>query len=323
MVEKLNDHFKGLTCFTGMVLFQYFQCCDPIKAKWVGASDQLAPYLAVNLFQALPGVAGLYIAGAYSGTLSSVSSALNSMATVIATDFVKPYYNGTERFYLLLNKFLSIALGLSAIGFSYMASRLGGMLEASLSINSIIGANNFAIFVLAILNPWANYLGAHIGFLSGLGVSTWIYIGSKEYPAPARFTKFLPTESIGCLNQNTFPAFNRSSYDINPEWCVPEYDPTYEEEAPEIANLYWISYMYMGTIGFITTFVVGSIVSLLTNRCIKHKPENLPKYVLLPCIDKMFQRYKEDVKNPYGDIEDENDSKEIQNPSFDPDDLLE
>ena len=79
----------------------------------------------------------------------------------------------------------------------------------------------------------------------------------------------------------------------------------------------------MGTIGFITTFVLGSIISLLTNRCINHKPENLPNYVLLPCIDRMFPRYKEDVKNPYGDNEDENNPKEIQNLSFDPDDLLE
>ena len=300
-----------------MVLFQYFQCCDPIKAKWVGASDQLAPYLAVNLFQALPGVAGLYIAGAYSGTLSSVSSALNSMATVIATDFVKPYYNGTERFYLLLNKFLSIALGLAAIGFSYMASRLGGMLEASLSINSIIGANNFAIFVLAILNPWANYLGAHIGFLSGLGVSTWIYVGSKAYPPPARFTKFLPTESIGCQSGDIFQAFNRSSDDFNPEWCAPEDSTTNEEDVPGIANLYWMSYMYMGTIGFIVTFVVGSIVSAFTNGCIKHKPKDLPKNVLLPCIDRMFPRNKEEVKNPYEDKELENISEDGQNPAFD------
>ena len=306
-----------------MVLYQYFQCCDPIKAYWVGASDQLAPYLAVNLFQSVPGVAGLYIAGAYSGTLSSVSSALNSMATVIATDFVKPYYNGTERFYLLLNKFLSIALGLASIGFSYMASRLGRMLEASLSINSIIGANNFAIFVLAILNPWANYLGAHIGFLSGLGVSTWIYIGSKAYPAPERFTKRLPTESIGCQTQDMFSAFSRSSDDINSDWCAPIYDPTDEENAPGIANLYWMSYMYMGTIGFMTTFVVGSVISFLTNGCINHEPKLLPKNILLPCIDRMFPRYKEMVTNPYEDKELENISKEGENPSFDPDDLSE
>ena len=112
--------------------------------------------------------------------------------------------NPSEKFYLLLNRCLSIALGFAAIGFSYMASRLGGMLEASLSINSIIGANNFALFVLAILNPWANYIGAHVGFLCGLGLSTWIYVGSKSYPPPSRFTKFLPTESIGCQLNGRF-----------------------------------------------------------------------------------------------------------------------
>ena len=35
------------------------------------------------------GVAGLYVAGAFSGTLSTVSSGLNSIATCFITDFVK------------------------------------------------------------------------------------------------------------------------------------------------------------------------------------------------------------------------------------------
>ena len=35
------------------------------------------------------GVAGLYVAGAFSGTLSTVSSGVNSIATCFITDFVK------------------------------------------------------------------------------------------------------------------------------------------------------------------------------------------------------------------------------------------
>ena len=47
--------------------------------------------MAVNLFHDWPGVAGLYIAGAYCGALSTVSSGINSMATVIITDFIKTW----------------------------------------------------------------------------------------------------------------------------------------------------------------------------------------------------------------------------------------
>ena len=78
-----------LAGFTGAILYKYNACCDPLRAGYLDSTDQLVPYLAVNLFHDWPGVAGLYIAGAYCGALSTVSSGINSMATVIITDFIK------------------------------------------------------------------------------------------------------------------------------------------------------------------------------------------------------------------------------------------
>ena len=78
-----------LAGFTGAILYMYNACCDPLRAGYLDSTDQLVPYLAVNLFHDWPGVAGLYIAGAYCGALSTVSSGINSMATVIITDFIK------------------------------------------------------------------------------------------------------------------------------------------------------------------------------------------------------------------------------------------
>ena len=103
-------------------LTKFFLCCDPLTANWVGSSDQMVPYLALDLFQNLPGLSGLYIAGAYCGALSTVSSGINSMATVIVTDFMRPILqeNKTERFYLWTAKILSVILGLSSIAFAYM-----------------------------------------------------------------------------------------------------------------------------------------------------------------------------------------------------------
>lgn len=82
----------------------------------------MVPYLALDLFENLPGLSGLYIAGAYCGALSTVSSGINSMATVIVTDFLRPVLQETktERFYLWTAKILSVILGLSSISFAYM-----------------------------------------------------------------------------------------------------------------------------------------------------------------------------------------------------------
>ena len=97
------------------------------------------------------------------------------------------------------------------------------------------------------MNPWANRWGAHAGFLTGLGSSVWIYIGSKTYPPPVEFTKRLPTEIISCQNLT-----------------LGQPEDILVNDPPPIANLYWISYMYLGTFGFIVCMSMGSLVSIIT-----------------------------------------------------------
>ena len=115
---------------TGFVAYASYQCCDPINAGWISSRDQLIPYLAVDRFKNTPGAASLFVIGkiasfsiyrsratlhhlfkgAYGGTLSTVSSGINSMATVFISDFVKPienrikFFNPTERNYTILVK---------------------------------------------------------------------------------------------------------------------------------------------------------------------------------------------------------------------------
>ena len=254
-----------LCCLTGAVLYKYNSCCDPLKAGWVETTDQLVPYMAIEMFQDYPGVAGLYISGAYCGCLSTVSSGINSMATVIVTDFFRPAegffksccnFTMSERFYLILSKCLSVVLGLMCIGFAYIAANLGGILQAALSINNIIGGAHFAVYILAFVNPYANRWGAHFGFLTGLAFSTWIYLGSQDgsYPVPNEFTNKLNIEAVGCYNVS------------ESLWCQDNDDSETSDEMPTIYNMYWLSYMYLGTAGFTACFLTGSLVSLLTGQ---------------------------------------------------------
>ena len=116
-----------LCLLTGAVLYRYNSCCDPVQAGWLSSTDQMVPYLAVEIFQEWPGVAGMYIAGAYCGCLSTVSSGINSMATVIVADFIQPIVHNrfNEKSYLILGKILSVLLGLLCIAFAYIAADLG------------------------------------------------------------------------------------------------------------------------------------------------------------------------------------------------------
>jgi len=53
----------------GFVMYAYFRGCDPILTKAVTKPDQLAPYLSTLIFRDLPGLSGIFVAAAYSGTL--------------------------------------------------------------------------------------------------------------------------------------------------------------------------------------------------------------------------------------------------------------
>merc|ERR1719220_817394 len=78
----------------GHTAYAYFQFCDPYDQKWFknetseNRGDQLIPYLSVSELKHLPGLAGLYAAAVYAGTLSSLSGGINSNAAVILKNYI-------------------------------------------------------------------------------------------------------------------------------------------------------------------------------------------------------------------------------------------
>ena len=62
---------------TGLAMYAYYEGCDPLTTKKISKPDQMMPYLVVDVFQNLPGMAGLYVAAAFSGTLRYILFAFN------------------------------------------------------------------------------------------------------------------------------------------------------------------------------------------------------------------------------------------------------
>ena len=72
----------------GMVLYATYSTCDPITANQVRTRDQVLPLLVLHVAGDIPGLPGLFMAGVFSGSLSSISSGLNSLAAIALKDFV-------------------------------------------------------------------------------------------------------------------------------------------------------------------------------------------------------------------------------------------
>lgn len=248
---------------SGLAMFSIYKDCDPWTAKFISAPDQLMPYLALDILRDYPGLPGLFVACAYSGTLSTVSSSINALAAVTVEDLVKPYFKSLSEAKLSwISKGTSFLYGAVCIAMAGLASLMGGLLQAALSIFGMVGGPLLGLFSLGILFPFANSLGAIVGLLVGFAVSLWVGIGSQIYPPlPIRsLPKFLSVE--GC---------NFNITDTN--WTSTTTFPTVTDfmveaqlsERPELAdNWYSLSYLYFSTIGTIITVIIGIIVSLLS-----------------------------------------------------------
>ncbi|KAM5170175.1 sodium-coupled monocarboxylate transporter 1 [Mantella aurantiaca] len=313
-----------LSCavLSGLAMYSIYKDCDPWSAKFVSAPDQLMPYLALDILRDFPGLPGLFVACAYSGTLSTVSSSINALAAVTVEDLIKPYFkNLSETKLSWISKGASLLYGAICIGMAGLASLMGGLLQAALSIFGMVGGPLLGLFSLGILFPFANSLGALIGLLVGFGISLWVGIGSQIYPPLARSSlpKVLSTE--GC---------NFSTVDTN--WTLTTALPTVTSilseaqvgERPVLAdNWYSLSYLYFSTIGTIVVVIVGIIVSLISgglkqniNReCLLTAEDFSYLKILIPsCWEK--EKEKVEVLNWKRQDTDLHEDKGTDNPAF-------
>jgi len=50
-------------------MYAYFEGCDPMEAGIIERPDQMIPLLVIKVFQDVPGMTGLFVSAAVSGTL--------------------------------------------------------------------------------------------------------------------------------------------------------------------------------------------------------------------------------------------------------------
>ncbi|NWT02651.1 SC5A8 protein, partial [Mionectes macconnelli] len=249
-----------LVCATlcGLALYSIYKDCDPWTAKQVSALDQLMPYLVLDILRDFPGVPGLFVASAYSGTLSTVSSSINALAAVTVEDLIKPYFRSlSERKLSRISMGMSLFYGGVCIAMAAVASLLGALLQAALSIFGMVGGPLLGLFALGILCSFANGIGAFVGLASGFVISLWVGIGSQIYPPLPERTKPLYLSTVGC----NISSGNLTSTEIP----LTTIFSTPTAERPALADTWYsLSYLYFSTLGTLITVIVGIIISLLT-----------------------------------------------------------
>uniref|UniRef100_UPI00398E5E07 sodium-coupled monocarboxylate transporter 1-like isoform X1 n=2 Tax=Pristiophorus japonicus TaxID=55135 RepID=UPI00398E5E07 len=267
-------------CLCGLVMYAVYETCDPVKANKISNSNQLMPLLVVEILDQTPGVAGLFVASAYSGTLSTISSGISAMAAVFVEDFIKPIWKPWEQLSdgkkTLVSKLLAMIFGLATVGLAGVASLLqGNIIQASLSVAGIIQGPILGVFTLAALFPKSNGKGAFVGMFVGLALSIWVGIAAQIYPPADKFTRLLATSTSGCLQSNS-----TTSIPVNVTSLLTTITSARQEEKSSIVeNFYSLSYLYYSPVACLSTVLVGLIVSMFTGGT-----ENLDPTLIAPIV---------------------------------------
>ncbi|ELK10337.1 Sodium-coupled monocarboxylate transporter 1 [Pteropus alecto] len=213
----------------------------------------------------------------------TVSSSINALAAVTVEDLVKPNFRSlSERCLSWISQGTSVLFGVLCIGMAALASLMGGVLQAALSIFGIVGGPLLGLFALGILIPFANSTGALTGLLAGFVVSLWVGIGAQLYPPLPERSMPLSLETYGCNSTHngsnwmttTEIPFSTSAFQVNNVVRTPLMD-----------NWYSLSYLYFSTLGTLIALFVGMLVSLPTGG----RKQNIDGRFLLTKEDILFK----------------------------------
>jgi SSS family solute:Na+ symporter len=178
--------------YIGTALFAYYTAQPdllPADLKVPGSGDKIFPYFIVN---ALPtGITGLLIAAIFAAGMSTVSTSLNSTATIVLSDYYKKYFNknANEKSSMRVLYVSSVIFG--ALGVSIALALVGveSVLDAWWSLASIFSGGMLGLFLLAIMSKKVRNIDAAIGVIVGVIVIVWMSL-SPLYFTEGNLLKF-------------------------------------------------------------------------------------------------------------------------------------
>lgn len=172
--------------FIGTALFAYYQTNAgnlPEELHAFDMADRVFPHFIVN---GLPqGVTGLLIASIFAAGMSSVSTSVNSGATIILSDFYQRFFskNASEKASMRLLYIASAAIGLAGILAALAMTQVKSALDAWWALSSIFSGGMLGLFLLGYFSKNARNADAIAGVVVGILVICWVSLSPTYFTA--------------------------------------------------------------------------------------------------------------------------------------------
>ncbi|XP_078483735.1 sodium-coupled monocarboxylate transporter 1-like isoform X1 [Ciona intestinalis] len=274
-----------ITVGCGAAAYAYYEHCDPLSSGQISKPDQLLPFMAVDIFNSIPGMAGLFVAGVYSGTLSTVSSGINSASAMILEDFILPIKPSlSEKSQLFVSKITGLILGFMVISVAYLCTLSSNTVISLMFVfRGTCGGPILGGYILGITFPWCTGLGVLVGQFIGAAFTCWIAVGGLVYGRDPATDGVLPVLTDGCGNFTINNEHWNVTQGLMTTNLIQNSTATYSEHEPmEYFGLYGITFLYYSSIGSIITIIVGLLVSIITGA---NDPRKSNPDVFVPILD--------------------------------------
>ncbi|HKJ90543.1 MAG TPA: sodium/solute symporter, partial [Oceanipulchritudo sp.] len=182
--------------FIGTALFAYYTTSPgDLPAELATQPDRVFPWFIVSKLPA--GVTGLLIAAVFAAAMSTVSTSLNSSATILLNDFYQRYVRrdaeeaASMRFLLRT----TVVWGVLGTGVALAMTQVRSALDAWWALAGILSGGMLGLFLLGIMVPKAGGKAALPATLIGVTIILWMTVSPALawWPASLRspFHNFL------------------------------------------------------------------------------------------------------------------------------------
>lgn len=177
--------------FIGTALFAYYTARPEDLAPAYQAADKadfVFPYFIVSVLP--PGITGLLIAAIFSAAMSTISTSLNSSATVLLDDYYRRYINpeaderqGMRVLRISTMIWATISLLIALLMSTYVRSAL----DVSWMLAGIFSGGMLGLFLLGLLVRKAKSAGAALAMVGGVATIAWMTISPRWDAWPEMF----------------------------------------------------------------------------------------------------------------------------------------
>lgn len=153
--------------FLGTALYVFFQNQPETLAPYMEQADAILPWFIVT--QLPVGVAGLLVAGIFAASMSSLDSSLNSVATVLTSDFYRRFRPGkSDKRYLAFARWMTLIVGIAGMSFALLMASfdIKSLWDEFSKILGLFAGGLAGLFFLGMTQKRANSRGALIGFFA-------------------------------------------------------------------------------------------------------------------------------------------------------------